>query len=206
MRKFSGVSLAAVIALGCVAGLAGTSIARQETKEAPASSGAFKVDAVHSVVVFGVGHVGVSRFYGTFNAPTGLFLIDPSNPSASSIEIVVETEKVNTGSSKRDDHLRSPDFFNAKEFPTMTFKSSSFEKSGGKSMTVKGDLTMIGQTKPVTASVEFLGEGETRQGYKAGFEAVFTIKRSEFGMTKYLEGNAIGDEVKLIVAIEGVRE
>jgi polyisoprenoid-binding protein YceI len=206
MRQISGVSLAAAVSLACLAAVAGTSIARQESKEAPAKTVAFKVDPVHSGVVFGIGHVGVSRFYGTFNAPTGTFLIDPANPSASSIEVVVETEKVNTGSSKRDDHLRSPDFFNAKEFPTMTFKSASFEKGAGKTMTVKGDLTMLGQTKAVTAAVEFLGEGETRQGYKAGFEATFTIKRSEFGMTKYLEGNALGDEVKLIVAIEGVRE
>jgi polyisoprenoid-binding protein YceI len=206
MRKFSGVSLAAVISVGCLATVAATSIARQESKEAAKSSAAFKVDPAHSVVVFGIGHVGVSRFYGTFNALTGTFLLDPANPSASSIEVMVETEKVNTGSSKRDDHLRSPDFFNAKEFPTMTFKSSLFEPGSGKTMKVKGDLTMLGQTKPVTAAVEFLGEGETRQGYKAGFEATFTIKRSEFGMTKYLEGNALGDEVKLIVAIEGVRE
>ncbi|MBL8745513.1 MAG: YceI family protein [Phycisphaerae bacterium] len=200
MRKLmSVVMVAGVMAAGAVA------FGRDDAKSS-AAAGSFKVDPVHSMVVFGIGHLGVSRVYGTFSMPTGTFLIDAAEPSKSFIDISVETEKVNTGAGKRDDHLRSPDFFNAKEFPKMTFKSSSFEKGSGSSMMVKGDLTMIGETRPVTVSLEWLGEGNTAQGHKAGFEATFTIKRSEFGMTKYLEGDAIGDEVKLTVAIEGKRE
>lgn len=201
-----------LIVVACVTGaslawVAPAVQARQETKpaETNAAGGAFKVDPIHSVVVFGIGHLGVARMYGTFAMPTGSFSIDPKNPAGSSIEISIDAEKVNTGAGKRDDHLRSPDFFNAKEFPKITFKSSSFEQSGS-TMQVKGDLTMLGVTKPITAAVQWLGEGNTPQGHKAGFEATFTIKRSDFGMTKYLEGDSIGDEVRLTVAIEGKRE
>lgn len=206
MRGFIGASVAAAVLVGV---MAMTAVGREETP-APAAgavrAGAFKVDPVHSVVVFGIGHLGVSRMYGTFNMPSGSFLIDAADATKSFIEISVDTEKVSTGAGKRDDHLRSPDFFNAKEFPKVTFKSTSFEKGAGKAMTVKGDLTMLGQTRPVSAALEFLGEGDTVQGHKAGFEATFTIKRSEFGMTKYLEEKMLGDEVKLTVAVEGQRE
>lgn len=202
MRGFLGAATGAFVLCGALV----LPVMAREGEPAAAKAGTFKVDPVHSMVVFGIAHLGVARVYGTFNMPMGSFLIDSADPSKSFIEISVDTEKVNTGAGKRDDHLRSPDFFNAKEFPKMTFKSSSFEKGSGKSMTVKGDLTMVGQTKPVTVALEFLGEGDTAQGHKAGFEATFTIKRSEFGMTKYLEGDAIGDEVKLTVAVEGKRE
>jgi polyisoprenoid-binding protein YceI len=73
-------------------------------------------------------------------------------------------------------------------------------------MKVTGELTMLGKTKPVVVTLSFVGEGETKQGYKSGFEAQFTVKRSEFGMTKYLEGNAISDEITLMVAVEGKKE
>lgn len=166
----------------------------------------YGIDSTHSVVVFGLGHMGVARMYGTFHAPTGSYAIDFANPSASSIEVSIDAEKVDTGNSKRDDHLRNPDFFNAKEFPTITFKGTSFEKTGEKTMKVKGDLTMIGVTKPVEATLEWIGAGETMQGMKSGIEARFSIKRSDFGMTKYLEKDAIGDQVTLIVALEGKKE
>lgn len=166
----------------------------------------FVVDAVHSAVVFRISHMGVSQSYGVFDAPTGSYLIDMANPSASSIDITIDANKVHTGNEKRDEHLRSPDFFNTKQFPTMRFVGKSFEKQGEKTLKVMGELTMLDATKPVEVVLEYIGEGETRQGYKSGFEATFTIKRSEFGMTKFLEGNALGDEVRLIVSVEGKKE
>jgi polyisoprenoid-binding protein YceI len=167
---------------------------------------AFKVDPVHSTVVFSIGHLGVSRYYGVFNMPTGTFLIDFANPSSSSLEVSIDADKIATGIGKRDDHLKSPDFFNSKEFPKIAFRATSFEKVDARRVKVKGDLTLLNVTKPVDVALEFIGEGDTAQGHKAGLEATFTIKRSDFGMTTYLEGNAIGDEVKLIVALEGKRQ
>jgi hypothetical protein len=125
--------------------------------------------------------------------------IPPPRPS-------IDADKIATGIGKRDDHLKSPDFFNSKEFPKIAFRATSFEKVDARRVKVKGDLTLLNVTKPVDVALEFIGEGDTAQGHKAGLEATFTIKRSDFGMTTYLEGNAIGDEVKLIVALEGKRQ
>lgn len=173
---------------------------------AAATLAMYTVDSGHSSVVFRIGHMGVANMYGAFHAPTGTYHFDLADPAKSAVEITIETAKIDTGSEGRDKHLRNADFFDVEKHPTITFKGTKFEKTGEKTMKVVGDLTMLGVTKPVTAMIEIIGEGETRQGYKSGFEANFTIKRSEFGMTKYLEGNAIGDEVKLMVAIEGKRE
>lgn len=166
----------------------------------------FVVDPVHSSIVFSIGHLGISRVHGKFTNPTGTYRLDFDNPSASMIEVSVKAESVNTGNQKRDDHLRSADFFNVEQFPSISFVGRSFEKTGADGMTVVGDLTLLAETRPVEVHLTFLGEGDTPQGYKSGLEATFTIRRSEFGMTKYLEGNAIGDEVRLTVALEGKRE
>ncbi len=166
----------------------------------------FEIDPIHSMVMFRIGHLGVSYTYGRFNEPTGAYNIDVGNPSASFINITLDATKVDTANERRDNHLRSPDFFNAKQFPTITFKSTSFEKSDGNSMKVRGQLTMLDVTRDVEATLEYIGEADTRQGYKSGFEANFKIIRSEFGMDKYLEGNALGDEVTLNVTIEGARK
>jgi len=173
--------------------------------QAAAAGGAkkFDLDPVHSMVIFRISHLGVGAIYGRFNEPTGTYNIDMANPSASFFEIALDTSKVDTASERRDNHLKSPDFFNAKQFPSITFKSASVEKSGEKKMKVHGALTMLGVTKVIDAELEFLGEGKTMQGYKSGFEAEFTIKRSDFGMMKYIEEKALGDEVKLIVTVEG---
>ena len=171
-----------------------------------AAADQFGVDSVHSNVVFKVGHLGVANMYGMFHAPEGSYSLDFANPSASRLEIKILTEKVDTGNEGRDRHLRNADFFNAKEHPEIRFVGKAFEAAGEKKMKVVGDLTMLGVTKPVTAMLTFIGEGETKQGYKSGFEASFTIKRSEFGMTKYLEENAISDEISLMVAIEGKKQ
>lgn len=204
MKITKAFTLAALLTAGAAGSLVSVaSPAAARVADAPA--GAFKTDAVHSAVIFRIGHMGVSSFWGRFNEPSGHYLIDTADPAKSTIDIAIDASKVDTANKKRDDHLRSPDFFNAGEFPTISFKSKSVTKSGDKNFKVDGELTMLGVTKPVTASLNYVGEAQTPQGYKSGFEAEFTIKRSEFGMTKYLEGDAIGDEVKLIVSIEGAR-
>lgn len=171
-----------------------------------AQAATFALDKVHSNVVFKVGHMGVANMFGMFHAPEGTYSLDFANPSASKLEIKIMVENIDTGNEGRDRHLKSPDFFDAKQFPEITFVGKQFEKTGDKTMKVTGDLTMLGKTKPVTVTLTFIGEGETKQGYKSGFEAQFSIKRSEFGMTKYLEGNALSDEISLMVAVEGAKQ
>ncbi|MCB9853698.1 MAG: YceI family protein [Phycisphaerales bacterium] len=165
------------------------------------SSAQYEVDSVHSSVVFGVTHVGASRFYGRFNKTTGQFSFDPADPSKAKFDIEVDADSIDTAFEGRDKHLKSPDFFNSKQFPTITFKSKSLEKQGDK-WVLTGDLTLHGVTKAIEADFEWVGIGEMRGQKKGGFEANFKFKRSDFGMTKFQDG-ALGDEVKVIVALEG---
>jgi polyisoprenoid-binding protein YceI len=165
----------------------------------------YEVDPVHSAVIFRVGHLGVSHTYGRFNDISGQVVLDAADPSKSSVEITVKADSVDTFSEKRDQHLKSPDFFNAKQFPELTFKSRSVKKTGESEFEVAGDLTLHGVTRPVTVKVQHLGSGsDPWGGYRAGFETTFDIRRSDFGMD-YMPGG-VSDEVRLIVAVEGVRK
>ncbi len=165
----------------------------------------FKVDSVHSFVVFRIKHLGVANAYGMIHEPTGSFAIDPANPGASTIEVSVPSAKVSTGSNGRDAHIRRDDFFNAGEFPNITFKSSGFTPVSDGVFDVAGNLTFLGVTKPVTARLTVLGTGSSRGKDLMGVEATFTIKRSEFGNTTYIKEGSLSDDVHLIVALEGTR-
>lgn len=169
------------------------------------SAGAFEVDAVHSSVIFRIKHLGVAYNYGRFNDIKGTFLLDNAKPEASVVDVTVAVDSVDTNNEDRDKHLRSPDFFSSKEYPTMTFKSSSVKKTAEDTFEVTGDLTFRGQTKPLNVTLKHTGTGPGRRGGEvSGAEATFTIKRSEWGMN-YLPG-ALGEEVTLIVALEGGRK
>src|SRR5690606_24263928 len=130
----------------------------------------YTVDSVHSSVVFRIEHMGIAYFYGRFNDPSGTYNIDGDNPGASFIDISVDAKKVDTGNERRDRHLRSPDFFNAEQFPTISFTARSAEKTGDNTLVMSGELTMLGVTKPAQANVTFIGKAESHQGFKSGFE------------------------------------
>jgi len=165
-------------------------------------SATFDVDPVHSSVVFRINHLGVAPFYGRFNEMEGSFDL----ADGGSVSVTVMAESVDTNNENRDNHLRNPDFFNAKQFPEITFESTSVKSTGDDTYEVEGELTMLGTTKPVTATFTKIGEGERgRFGYRAGIETEVTIKRSDYGMTFYLDNGALGDEVKLLIALEGTR-
>lgn len=165
----------------------------------------FNLDKVHSGVFFKIRHMGVSNFMGRFNKVDGSFNLDFDNPSSSFLEMTVQAGSVDSNNDKRDDHLRSPDFFNAKQFPTMTFTGTSFKAVDSETMSVTGDLTCLGQTKPVTVIAELVEVGDTRQGYKMGVDATFSIKRTDFGDAKYIADGALGDEVEITALLAGVR-
>jgi polyisoprenoid-binding protein YceI len=164
----------------------------------------YKVDPGHSGVLFKVQRFGATNFWGRFNQPEGVLVWDEQNPAGSTISVSVQAAKVDTASQKRDDHLRSPDFFNARQFPAITFKSTSISKAETEGQyLVNGDLTLHGVTRPVTVTLVKTGEAETQSGYRAGFETSFQIKRSEHGMN-FMQG-AIGDDVQIVVTLEAVR-
>ena len=165
----------------------------------------YKLDPAHTSVVFRVKHLGVANVYGRFNGPSGSFIFDESSPANSSIEIQVNAQNVDTAVEKRDNHLRSPDFFNAAEHPVIHFKSTSVKKADKDNYEVSGDLTLLGKTKPITVRARKTGEGKDPWGnYRLGFETRFSIKRSEFGMNFMMGG--VSDNVRLIVSVEGIQQ
>jgi polyisoprenoid-binding protein YceI len=164
----------------------------------------FKVDAVHSFVLFSVQHLGIANTYGRFNDISGTVVFDKDNPSNSSVELSVKVESLDTHNSIRDRSLKSPDYFDAKQFPTMTFKSTKVEGSGD-TLKVSGDLTIHGVTKPLTVDFKKGGEGKGVFGeMRGGGETRVTIRRSEFGMN--FQQGGIGDEVNIILSLEGIKK
>jgi polyisoprenoid-binding protein YceI len=163
----------------------------------------FKIDPVESSVVFSVKY-GVSNFYGRFNDVSGTVVLDKADPSKSSVELTIPVESVDTHNEKRDQHLKSPDFFNAKQFPVMTFKSKQVESSGD-TYKVTGDFTLHGVTKPLTLEIKKGGEGKGMEGeIRGGGETHFTIKRSDYGMN-FMQGQ-LGDEINIVVSLNGIKQ
>ena len=159
----------------------------------------YQIDPIHSVIIFKIKHMDVGYFYGRFNSPQGNFTFDEANPAASSFQAQVKAADFDSGNTKRDDHVRGPDFLSAKEFPTVGFRSTSVESAGTGRYKVAGQLTLHGVTKPVTMSLEKTGANKDR----VGFEGVMDIKRSDFGM-KGVQG--VSDEIRLTVAFQGVKK
>lgn len=168
----------------------------------------YEITAGSSYVTFEVLHFKVTNAQGRFNAFTGSVAVDGDDASSAKVELKIEAASVDTGNAKRDEHLIGPDFFNSKEFPEITFKSTGVNAVEGKENTYEltGNLTMLGQTKEVTADFVFMGTGKGPRGADiAGGEAQLTIKRSDFGMNYGLP-DAIGDEVKIKVSIQGYKQ
>ena len=206
-------SLALALPLGYLAGrgaavepapaTASPSATRAALPEAP-PAGTYAVDAGHSSVLFHVTHLDASRFYGRFNEFSGEFTVDPKNPANDRVLVVVKAESVDTHSDGRDQHLRRPDFFNAKEFPEIVFESKSVSAAGD-GLKITGELTLLGKTKTIDVEAEYIGtsEGE-RFGRRAGYEVRFTFDRTDFGMNYMAGGGGLGNEVGVIVSLEGV--
>lgn len=193
----SGLGLIVALSIG---------LAPQDGRPAAKSLGAaetFTVDAVHSSVVFKIQHMGVTNFYGRFNDISGTYSIDAANPAAGNFDIQVKTGSVDTKNGQRDGHLKSPDFFNATEFPVISFKSTKVAKGANGQFNITGDLNLHGVTKPITATTIVFPARQTQKGYKSGFETTFTIKRTDFGMDTYVAEGSLGDEVQITVAVEG---
>jgi len=165
------------------------------------------VDAGHSSLVFKVQHMGVSNFYGRFNELSGRIAL-AEQAAQSSVSFTVQAGSVDTNSGKRDQHLMSPDFFSAKEFPTIEFKSASVKPAGDKAWDVAGTLTLHGVSRDLAVQVHETGRlaADDRRPALAGFETRFTIKRSDFGMDYGVENGALGDEVEVVLAIEARQE
>jgi len=163
----------------------------------------YEIDDTHSMALFRVQHLGAGAFWGLFNDVSGTVRCAPD--AELFLDVTINADSVDSNNAKLDRHLKSPDFFNTKEFPTMSFRSVSAKPLGGGKYLVTGDLTIRGITKSITTPVECTGIADMGSGARAGFEAVLTIKRSDFGVQYGVEKKMIGDETRIIVAIEGVQ-
>jgi polyisoprenoid-binding protein YceI len=180
-------------------------IATGVTMVAPAVRAAdYKLDPYHAAVTFKISHIGLSWTSGRFKDLSGSFTIDPANPSATRFDVTAKAESVDTDNAKRDEHLRSPDFFNTKQFPALSFKSSAVRAVEG-GYEVNGELSLHGVTKSITVTMAGGRTAEFPKGVqRTGYSTEFKIKRSEFGMDKMLD--AIGDEVFVFVSFEGTQQ
>lgn len=164
------------------------------------ASATYRVDHTHSSVIFAIKHMNVANFYGRFNEIEGTFTVGDNG----AFDIKVPTASIDTNSEGRDKHLKSPEFFNVEQHAEMQFKSRTVRAAGDK-LEVEGDLTLLGKTQPLRVTLNKTGEGKGPRGEeRCGFETEFTIKRSDFGMTAMMNG--LGDEVRLIISVEGVKQ
>lgn len=166
----------------------------------------YRVDPVHSSILFRVKHMNTAYVYGRFNQFSGTLVVDEKSPERSSVQFEIDINSVDTRDAKRDEHLRGPDFFNARQFPKATFKSTRVRKINDTTVEVQGNLTLRGVTKPLTVRVTFTGKGRNPRGQEIiGFETTFTIKRSEFGINYGLNGG-LSDEVRVTISVEAIRQ
>lgn len=176
----------------------------------PALAAEFSVDATHSSANFSVRHMMVSNVKGDFAGVSGKIVWD-GDPTTASVEATIDVSTIDTGVDKRDEHLRSADFFDVAKHPTMTFKSRKAEAAGAGKLKVTGDLTMHGVTREVVLDVEGpTGEFKNPWGkIVIGASASTTVKRSDFGLTwnKALEtgGVVVGDDVKIAIELELIK-
>lgn len=167
-------------------------------------AGNYKIDPVHSVAYFEVGHAGgISRFMGRFNEMSGDLVVDV--PEKSQIKVEVQVDSIDTKHDGLNKHLKSPDFFNAVQFPTMSFVSTAVKLNPAGDGSVSGNLTLHGVTKPVTLKLKQIGSGVGMKGEpRVGYVGTSTIKRSDFGMN-YGIPKAATDELELHINIEAFK-
>ncbi len=163
-------------------------------------------DNQHAFIQFKISHLGYSYILGTFDDFTGSFSYDPENPGDSSVNVTVDVSSLDSAHAERDKHILSGDFLNASEYPQATFESTGFESTGEGIGKLSGDLTLHGQTQPITLEVERIGGGEDPWGgYRQGFEGTTTLELADYGidMSKFPEPM---HHLELYVTFEGIRQ
>jgi polyisoprenoid-binding protein YceI len=197
------VSIALLAGIGATAAL--SAVHAQTRPETKGETVEYDVDPVHSAIIFRVKHLGVSHFYGRINGPYGEFRFNPDDAGQCALDVKVKAKDVDTNNPNRDGHIKSADFFNAKQFPEIAFKSTAFTPSGDGTYKVTGDLTLHGVTRRISVNLEHVGTAELpRFGHRCGFSTTFTISRSDFGIGYMPEG--LGDDVTLMIGLEGKKK
>jgi polyisoprenoid-binding protein YceI len=171
----------------------------------------WEIDPAHSQATFSVKHMMFSTVRGQFKVLSGHLHIDEQNPQNSWVDAQVDAASIDTREERRDNHLRSPDFFDAQNYPTLTFKSTKVEHTGGNEYNVTGDLTMHGVTRPVTFKAEYLGQGKNPWGLTAaGLSAKTKVNRKDWNLNwnQALEagGWLVSDDVTIEIDLETIQK
>ena len=170
----------------------------------------WSIDVSHSSISFKVRHLGISNVRGEFLTYDAEILIDGTDLSTLAVDATIETTSIDTGNERRDNHLRSDDFFGAEEFPNMTFTSTGVTEVDGNEFHLAGDLTIRDVTKSIVLEGEFLGTAMMGDSERAGFEATATINRKEFNLSwdRLTEagGFVVGHDVEIILELEVIKD
>lgn len=174
------------------------------TLQAPVLAAEYELDPRHSFVEFRIQHLGFSWMYGRFNDVNGSYTYDADNPEAASIDVEIDPASIDTNDAERDKHLRSEDFLDVEQHPSASFKSTGYSGNAEEG-TLEGELTLHGETRPISIEVRKVGEGEDPWGgYRTGFIGTTTIDRRDFGMD-YDVGPASWD-IEFELNMEGIRQ
>ena len=195
-RIFTGMVTACAVSLALAAG------------PASAAPEKYELDPDHTSIGFLTMHIGYAKVLGLFRKSSGSFTFDEDALTLSDVEVIIETDSVYTNHKKRDQHLTSPDFLNSAEFPEMVFTATSTEKLTDNTGIVHGELTLLGQTHPLSLEVTFNKAGDYPFGdnYNVGISARGTLVRSQYGMTYGVENGWVGNEIELILEFEAIRQ
>lgn len=171
----------------------------------------YKIDVDHSDIMFKVKHLMISTVTGIFKKFDATLDVSEQDLSDAKVWFEADVDSVDTKNDQRDGHLKSDDFFNAEQFPKMTFKSTSIEKTGGDEYELTGDLTIRDITKPVRLKVEYNGTTKDPWGFeRMGFEIIGKINRKEYGLkwsaVTEAGGLVVADDVKLAMNVEMVKQ
>lgn len=182
------VVTAAALSIAALAAGSAT-LAQTAPASAPAGvqAGSYAIDSYHTLAQFGVTHFGINEFFGTFPGATGTLTIDPKNLAATKLDVTLPVATVSTTNANLDRELVSADWFDAARFPDMRFVSTKVTRTGAKTATIAGNLTMHGVTKPIVLNATFnaVATNPMSKAYTLGFKATGVIKRTAFGVSKY---------------------
>lgn len=195
------LSALALATFAFAAPFAAPAVAQVASRDAAkVEAGTYSVEPYHTRILFAVNHMGFTTYFGDFTGASGSLTLNPKSAAASALDVSVPVDSVSTTNAKLDGELKGADWLDAAKFPTITFKSTKVTRSGPDAAKVNGDLTLHGVTKPVTLTVTFNGAGTNPldKKYTTGFQATGKIKRSDFGVTKYVP--LIGDTVDLTIS------
>ena len=170
----------------------------------------WNIDTTHSAISFSVRHMVVAKVRGRFGSWSSKVQLDPTDLTRSSVEVEIDANSIDTGVAERDNHLRSPDFFDVAHFPKLRFKSTKVEKVSGDRYRVHGDITIRDVTRPITLDTEYGGQGKDPWGnQRLAFSATASVSRSEFGLkwNQALEagGVLVADRIDIEIEVQAVQ-